>query len=120
VDTAETGKEALMKSKESLHHLAIIDIRLPDTEGTDLLERLKETVPSTRKIILTGYPDLENAVKALNLGAQAYLIKPVEPKKLLNVIKQQLKKQEEEVEYSQEKVADYIKTRAAEIEKKKE
>jgi len=119
VDVAPNGMEALSRSEKSLYHLAIIDIRLPNADGTDLLGMLRETVPPMRKIILTGYPDLENAVKAVNLGANMYLIKPVEPQKLLEVIKDQLKKREEEVRYSQKKVGEYIKTRAAEAERGK-
>lgn len=120
VDTAMTGREALTKSKKGLYHVAIIDIRLPDVEGTDLLDKLRETVPHTRKIILTGYPDLENAVKALNRGADMYLIKPIESEKLLNIIKGQLKKRKEEVKYSQKKVGKFIKTRVAELEEREE
>jgi DNA-binding NtrC family response regulator len=66
---------------------------------------------------LTGYPDLENAVKALNRGAHVYLIKPIKPEKLVKVIKQQLKKREEEVKYSQKKVGEFIKAKVAEIKK---
>jgi len=117
VDTAMTGREALTRSEKGFHHLAIIDIRLPDMEGTDLLGKLRNAVPPMQKIILTGYPDLENAVKAVNLGADLYLIKPIEPEKLLKAIKDQLKKREEEVKYSQEKVGEYIKTRTAETER---
>lgn len=119
VNTALTGREALRKSDKH-HHLAIIDIRLPDADGTDLLDKLRETVPPTRKIILTGYPDLENAMKALNRGAHVYLIKPIEPEKLIKVIKQQLKKREEEVKYSQKKVGEFIKAKVAELEKEEE
>jgi len=119
VDIALNGIEALSRSEKSLYHLAIIDIRLPDADGTDLLGMLRVTVPPMRKIILTGYPDLENAVKAVNLGANMYLIKPIEPQKLLEVIKNQLKKREEEVKYSQKKVEEYIKTRTAEAERRK-
>lgn len=115
VDIALTGGEALSRSKERFYHLAIIDIRLPDMDGADLLGKLRKTIPPMRKIILTGYPDLENAVKAVNLGADLYLIKPVEPKKMLDEVKKQLKKREEEAKYSQEKVGEYIKTRAREL-----
>jgi len=119
VDIAPNGMEALSRSKKSLYHLAIIDIRLPDANGTDLLSGLRETVPPMRKIILTGYPDLDNAVKAVNLGADMYLIKPIEPEGLLKVVNDQLKKREDEVKYSQDKVEEFIKTRTAEVEREK-
>jgi len=114
------GTEALSRSKKQLHHLAIIDIKLPDTDGTDLLSKMRQTVPPMRKIILTGYPDLENAVKSLNLGADKYLIKPVQPEELLKTVEEQLKKRREEAKYSQRKVGEYIKTKVAEVERRKE
>ena len=120
VDTALNGTEALSRSKKQLHHLAIIDIKLPDTDGTDLLSKLRQTVPPMRKIVLTGYPDLENAVKSLNLGADKYLIKPVQPEELLKTVEEQLKKRREEAKYSQRKVGEYIKTKVAEVERRKE
>ena len=79
VDTAENGKEAIEKSESNFYNLALIDIRLPDMEGTELLAALKETTPRMVKIILTGYPALQNAVTAINKGVDAYLIKPVNP-----------------------------------------
>ena len=115
VEAVGTGKEAIEKSNSRLYNLALIDIRLPDMEGTELLTKMKETTPKMRKIIMTGYPALENAVYAVNKDANAYLIKPIEIGELLNIIKAQLKKQEEEKKYSQEKVVEFIETRAREI-----
>ena len=120
VDTALNGTEALSRSKKSFHHLAIIDIKLPDKEGTDLLDKLRQTVPPMRKIILTGYPDLGNAVKSVNLGVDKYLIKPVQPRDLLKTVEEELKKRREEAKYSQKKVGEYIKTKVAEAEKRRE
>lgn len=111
IETAETGKEAIEKSKENFYNLALIDIRLPDLEGTQLLKKLKERTPKTRKIIITGYPTMPNAVEAVNKNADAYLIKPVEMEKILETVKDQLKKQEEEKRYDEEKVAEFIETR---------
>jgi DNA-binding NtrC family response regulator len=111
IETAKTGKEAIEKSKENFYNLALIDIRLPDLEGTQLLKKLKERTPKTRKIIITGYPTMPNAVEAVNKNADAYLIKPVEMEKILETVKDQLKKQEEEKRYDEEKVAEFIETR---------
>ena len=82
---------------------ALIDIRLPDMEGVELLKLMKDTVPRTRKIMGTGYPSMENAVAALNKNAGAYLIKPVDIEKLLNAVKEQIKLQENERKFSEEK-----------------
>jgi DNA-binding NtrC family response regulator len=65
VDTAENGREAIRKSKSNFFNLALIDIRLPDMEGTRLLTKMKDTVPKMVKIIVTGYPGLQNAIDAI-------------------------------------------------------
>src|SRR3989337_140353 len=93
VDTAETGREAIQKSKAQFYNLALLDIKLPDIEGTKLLITMHETSPKMVKIMITGYPSLENAVEALNHGADAYVIKPVKPQKLLALIEEKLEKQ---------------------------
>jgi DNA-binding NtrC family response regulator len=115
VDTAENGKQAIEKAEANFYNLALIDVRLPDTEGTELLTALKETTPKMVKIILTGYPALENAVKAINKGVDAYLIKPVKTDELLKLIKEHLDKQKQEKEYGQQKVAKFVETRSKEL-----
>jgi len=119
VDTAKDGKEAIKKSNEKLYNLALIDIRLPGTLGTSLLTKMKTTIPKMRKIIITGYPSLQNAVDALNKGADAYVMKPFDMDKVLATIREQLKMQEEEKKYSQEKVTEFIETRVKELEEEK-
>lgn len=94
IDTAETGKEALEKALKKHYDLALVDIRLPDMEGTDLLAKIKEQMKSTIKIMITGFPSLESGVKALDEGADAYLVKPVKPEELLMLIKEKLKSYE--------------------------
>jgi len=106
VDTAETGMEAIEKSKANTYNLALIDIRLPDIMGTELLTKLRETIPPMVKIIVTGFPALQNTIDALNKGANAYILKPVEPQKLVDLVKVWLKKQEESKIYNQLKVTD--------------
>jgi len=118
VDTAENGKEAIDKSTAKLYNLALIDVRLPDVEGVTLLARLKETVPRMRKIIITGFPSIQNAIEAVNNKADGYMLKPFEIGKILEAIKEQLKKQQEEKEYDQNKVTEFIETRVRELELK--
>lgn len=115
-DTAETGREAVEKSRANFYNLALIDIRLPDMEGTSLLMALKPTVPPMVKIIVTGYPSLANAVEAVNKGADAYVLKPFVVKNVLLTIREHLKRQEETRKYSEERVAQFIETRARELE----
>ena len=115
VDTAENGKQAIEKTAANFYNLAIIDIRLPDMEGTELLTALKETTPKMVKIILTGYPALQNAVSAINKGVDYYLIKPVNTDELLRLIKEHLDKQKHETEHSQQKLAKFVETRFKEL-----
>jgi len=120
VDTAETAKQAIEKTEKNIYNLALIDIRLPDMEGIELLTKMKDTTPKMRKIIVTGYPTLHNAIEAVNRGADAYILKPFDVEKVLATIKEQLKKQEEEKRFSQEKVAEFIEARVRELEAEKE
>ena len=116
VDTAKNGKEAIQKAKARFFNLALLDIKLPDMKGTQLLTTINENLPKMRKIMLTGYPALENAVEALNQGADAYIIKPVKPERLLTIIKEQLDKQKQNDKITEEKVTNWIKTRARKLE----
>jgi ActR/RegA family two-component response regulator len=69
-----------------------------------------------RKIIVTGYPTLQNAISAVNKGADAYVMKPFEVEKILQTIKDQLKKQDEEKSYSEDRVVEFIETRIKALE----
>jgi len=119
VDTAENGKKAIEKTNTRFYNLALCDIRLPDYEGTTLITKMRETVPKMRKIIITGFPSLQNTVEALNKGADAYIMKPFDMDKVLQTIKEQLKKQQKEKKYGQEKVTEFIETRVKELEEEK-
>jgi len=116
VDTAENGKRAIEMSEANFYNLALIDIRLPDMEGTELLTALKETTPRMVKIIVTGYPSLQNAVRSINKRVDGYLIKPVNPDELLRFIKENLEKQKHENQYGQERLAQFVETRIKELE----
>ena len=116
VDTAETGKIAIQKTKTKFYNLALLDIRLPDMEGTELLTQLKQTTPPMIKIMVTGYPSLQNAVEALNKGAHAFIIKPLNIDQALKIIENLLEKQKESLTMTQDKIADFIETRAKQLE----
>ena len=110
-DTARTGREAIEKTRRNFYNLALLDIKLPDMEGTELLRRMHETFPKMIKIMVTGYPDLENAIKSLNYGADAYLVKPVSVQELLDVVKQKINEQRNMEKMTEEKVKRWIETR---------
>ena len=94
IDVAETGKEGLEKSKKTAYDLALIDIRLPDMDGTDLLVKMKPNMKTAVKIMITGFPSLETGVKALDEGADAYLVKPVKPEELIALIEEKFRAKE--------------------------
>lgn len=110
-DTAETGSEAIEKVRSKYFNLALIDIKLPDMDGTALLSEFRELNPEMKKIIITGYSTRENAIESLNLGADAYLEKPVTPGKLLEFVAKKLAEQEYEIKYHEDTVNNLLHTR---------
>ena len=87
-----SGKEAIEECQRDDFNVGIIDIKLPDMDGTDLIQFLKKISPAMITIAVTGYPTIENAVQSLNYGAEGYIIKPFNPTKLLDQIHEQLNK----------------------------
>jgi DNA-binding NtrC family response regulator len=74
---ARDGEDALKKFDEVPIDLILSDIRMPKVDGLSLLDRIKKTSPETIIILLTGYPSVETAVKAMKHGAFDYLTKPI-------------------------------------------
>ena len=115
VETASNGSEAIEKSEKDLFDLALVDMRLPDMMGTDLLGQLKERTPKTQKIILTGYPSMQNAINSVNKGADGYILKPVDPEVILDTVKKHIQMRDDESKFSEKKMVEYIETRATEM-----
>jgi DNA-binding NtrC family response regulator len=86
VEAMENGKKAIKACEKSPFDVALIDIELPDTKGTELLNRLKKMQPKMIRIIITGHPSIENAMKAVNERADGYVLKPFEVIELLEMI----------------------------------
>ncbi|MGD6809309.1 MAG: response regulator [Candidatus Bathyarchaeia archaeon] len=118
VECADTANRGIEKTQSGFFNIALVDVRLPDMEGIDVLPKLRSTKPEMRKIIVTGYPTLQNAISAVNNGANAYVMKPFDVEKILNTIKEQLQKQKEEKLTCEENVAEFIETRIKELESK--
>lgn len=118
VDGVGSGKEGIEKTNAHFYNLAFIDVRLPDMDGPQVLGKMKDTIPKIRKIIITGYSSLQNAVEALNKGAHAYIMKPFDMDKVLKTVKEQLKQQAEEAKYDKEKVTEFVTFRVKELEEK--
>lgn len=108
VETAATAGEGLNKIENEFFNLVLLDIKLPDMEGTKLLELAHKLRPRMKKIMVTGYASLENTVISLNEGADAFILKPVDPDMLLAKIKEKLDEQEQDTELDGEKVAQFL------------
>ena len=93
VGAAASAGEALARLKEQPYDVAVLDISLPDADGTELLPGVLKTHPDIIAIMLTGHASVQNAVKSLNRGAFAYLEKPLDTAGLLTVIERGLEKQ---------------------------
>jgi two-component system, cell cycle response regulator len=92
--TAEDGAAAMRRLDEREPDICIADLRLPDTDGLQILRRVKERYPGCEVIILTGYGDLSTAVEALRLGAYDYLQKPVSDlETIVNTLSRALERQ---------------------------
>jgi DNA-binding response OmpR family regulator len=88
IEIAKTGKVAITKARKHFFDVALIDIKLPDIPGIEVLREFREKHPATMTIMATGYATLQNAVDALNLGAHAYIMKPIDPESLDQRIKE--------------------------------
>jgi two-component system response regulator HydG len=95
-ETAGSAKEAIKACQKFHFDVALIDVELPDMNGTKLLSALREIKPKMAKIIITGHPSIENAVKAVNEKADAYLLKPFNPADLLETIERILAEKKNE------------------------
>jgi len=115
LDVAKSGFEAEIKLRNNIYNLVLLDIKLPDITGIELLAKINQFTPRTKKIVLTGFPDTETAIKSVNEKADAYLVKPFDPDALLDIIAENLENQKEELKYTQEKVLEYIQHRVKEL-----
>ena len=85
-ETAETGRRGLQLAETRPPALAVVDLRLPDMDGIELVSKLHELSERTEVVVLTGNASLESAVAAMREQSIDYLVKPVQVEKLLHVV----------------------------------
>ncbi len=85
VDTVETGGEALKKIRKRKYNLCLVDVRLPDMDGTEILRKMADN-SETIKIIITGFSSAEVGQRAADFGADDFLVKPVKTAELLDAV----------------------------------
>ena len=88
VRSSSSVSDAKRRLGEEAFDLVISDLRLPDSDGIDLLKWLKSTHPSFPLIMITSYAEIQTAVQAMKLGAADYIAKPLNPDELLGKIKE--------------------------------
>ena len=91
--TARTGQEALKKVRERFFNLALLDIKLPDADGAELLAPLKRMHPEMIVLMITGHASLETAVRTSLEGALAYITKPLNMDAVLTAIREAMEVQ---------------------------
>lgn len=110
VDEAKSGLEGLERVQKTEYDAIILDLRLPDIDGIEVLERIMEKFPSTKVILLTAYGSIQNAVDAIKRGAYDYLTKPFEPEEVIASLDRAIKQRRLEVELEtlKEQLASYV------------
>ncbi len=86
VETTTNGSSAMDHLSKQSFDLVLCDYRLEDTDGKEMLIKIKESYPTTGVIIITGYSDIKLAVELIKLGAYDYITKPLYPDEILNTI----------------------------------
>lgn len=87
---APTGMQGLAVALKEIPDIVILDLRLPDTYGIDVLNAIKKDYPDTPVIMMTGYGEIEEAVRAMKLGAEYYFQKPIDLDQLAIIVERSL------------------------------
>lgn len=116
--SAKDGEEGLALLDKNAVNVALIDLKLPDMSGLEVLKKAKAACPSLEAIILTGNASLESAIEATNKGAFSYLQKPYDIDQLLLHIRRAVEKQraEEKIRQYQEHLEELVRERTRELE----
>jgi DNA-binding NtrC family response regulator len=85
VEAASDGEEALQTMEQNPFDVVLLDIRMPGQDGLSVLRTIKQKWPESEVVIITGYPSIDSAKEAVQLGAYDYVAKPVGPQEVINV-----------------------------------
>jgi signal transduction histidine kinase len=90
---AGSGREALQRLQQTSYDALLVDLRMPDIDGIQLMERVRESAPDTLFILMTGGATVETAVRALKGGAYDYILKPFTLAEIFHIVKRGLEQQ---------------------------
>src|SRR5438309_7530508 len=93
VETAPTAAQGLKVLKSKSPSLVLLDLRLPDADGLEMLERIKTELPKVQVIILTAHDSLHNAIESIKRGAYHFISKPYAPEELLSLVEKAMETQ---------------------------
>ena len=88
VDLHTTGKSGLLAAEQGQYDLILLDMKLPDLDGMEILKVIGEKRPAPSVIVMTGYSTMSNAIQAMKMGAVDYLAKPFTDDELIEAIEQ--------------------------------
>src|SRR5690606_27547086 len=91
VTTAHKGKDGMKAFETKSFDFILLDYRLPDTTGMDILLEIRRTNTTVPVVIMTSFNDIRTAVRAIKAGAYEYITKPVNPDELLMILQNAMK-----------------------------
>lgn len=94
IEIAYNGQEGLQKARRDVFDLLIVDLKMPDINGLDMIKKIKEEQPETMMVMITGYPSVDSATEAFKTGAFDFITKPFTPEEISNVVEKALETRE--------------------------
>ena len=98
METAYSGREGLNRAAKEMFDAIIVDLKMPDMSGIDVIKSLKVNQPEVPVIMITGYASVPTAVEAMKSGADDYIPKPFEPDEIIGVVNRALGKVSRRIE----------------------
>ena len=96
VRLASSGREGIEILGREAFSLVLLDLKMPDMDGIEVLNKIKTTWPGTKVVMITGYSTVDTAVQALRLGAYNFIEKPFTPDTLLKAVTEVFEKKAED------------------------